>query len=70
MGLGTPPATVKLHQQNRRGIPKIAGFAMDAGSAITAPSLVTAILANPAAYFVIVHHNEFLTSALSGRLAQ
>jgi CHRD domain len=40
------------------------------GCDITSRSIITAILTNPAEYFVIVHNNEFPTSALSGRLAQ
>ncbi len=40
------------------------------GCNITSPSFIAAILAKPAEYFVIVHNDEFPTSALSGRLAQ
>ena len=40
------------------------------GCDITSRSIITAILTNPQEYFVIVHNDEFPTSALSGRLAQ
>jgi hypothetical protein len=48
--------------------PPTQGVASGCGSASS--ELITTILENPEEYFVIVHNNDFPTSALSGRLAQ
>ncbi|HEX9872370.1 MAG TPA: CHRD domain-containing protein [Candidatus Tectomicrobia bacterium] len=48
--------------------PPTQGAASGCGSA--SRKFITTVLENPEEYFVIVHNNEFPTSALSGRLAQ